>query len=277
MLCHYCNKRKGIYIVTKTGKVCCQPHRNSCPEMKQKNKEGQKRTGFRWREEDKKEMSKRRGGKNNGMYGKRHTEKSKKKLRQRLSGKTYESLYGLEEAQRLKKNYSQKMKGRKAWNKGMTGTKYLKHFTKESREKHKSFKGKRHSEESKKKIRLLMIKNIERRCGQKAPNYNKKGCKIIDNYGLKNGFSFQHAENGGEYFIEELGYWLDGYDPKKNVAIEIDELSHFDSDGKLTPKDQKRQKEIIKVLRCSFIRVKVDHDSNILEIRVFKQNKLKRR
>jgi len=38
------------------------------------------------------------------------------------------------------------------------------------------------------------------------PNYNIKSIPIIEQYGKENGYNFQHAENGGEYYVEGLGY-----------------------------------------------------------------------
>jgi len=32
--------------------------------------------------------------------------------------------------------------------------------------------------------------------------------------------------NGGEHFIPELGYWVDGYDKNKNIVIEYYETRH---------------------------------------------------
>lgn len=67
---------------------------------------------------------------------------------------------------------------------------------------------------------------------------------------------FQHAENGGEYHIKKLGYWVDGYDKEKNIVIEIDEKHHFNSDGTYKKRDIVRQKEIKDFLNCKFIRIK---------------------
>jgi len=66
-----------------------------------------------------------------------------------------------------------------------------------------------------------------------------------------------HAENGGEFFVKELGYFLDAYDPIKNIALEIDEARHFDSDGNLCEKDQIRQQQIEILLGCTFKRIRV--------------------
>ena len=119
--------------------------------------------------------------------------------------------------------------------------------------------GKKRKPETIKKMRLKMIERIEesiKNGGQITPQYNKNGCKIIDKYGKENGYSFQHAENGGEFYIRKLGYWVDGYDKEKNVVIEIDESFHFDVNGNLLERDIRRQKEIEETLKCKFIRIK---------------------
>jgi hypothetical protein len=69
--------------------------------------------------------------------------------------------------------------------------------------------------------------------------------------GNENGYSFQHAMNGGEFYIEELGYWLDGYDSINNIVIEYNEKHH----RRQTVKDEKRKKEIIEFLKCKFIEI----------------------
>ena len=121
--------------------------------------------------------------------------------------------------------------------------------------------GKKYNEETKLKHRLHYIKRIEnsKKEGiQLFPFFNKKACEIIDLYGKENEYNFQHAMNGGEYFIEHLGYWVDGYDKEKNVVIEIDENHHFNIDGTLKEKDIIRQKQIENALSCKFIRIKYD-------------------
>lgn len=80
---------------------------------------------------------------------------------------------------------------------------------------------------------------------------------IIEKFGKENGFNFQHAENGGEFKVPGLGYWVDAYDSKKNVVLEIDERQHFDKFGNLIERDVKRQNEIISVLGCQFYRIKL--------------------
>lgn len=118
---------------------------------------------------------------------------------------------------------------------------------------------KSHVPETIQKIRKATIKYLtEQVTGQLAPRYNVNSISIIEEYGRDNGYNFQHAENGGEYYISELGYWVDGYDKENNVVIEIDEPHHFDRDGNLTPRDIRRQVEIENLLNCKFIRIKYE-------------------
>jgi len=103
-----------------------------------------------------------------------------------------------------------------------------------------ALKGRIFSDDTIKKMRLSAIKRIESQCGQIHPNYNPDACKIIDEYGKKHNFEFQHAENGGEVNIG--GYFPDGIDIQKKTIIEIDENHHFNIDGTYTQRDMKRQK-----------------------------------
>jgi len=112
------------------------------------------------------------------------------------------------------------------------------------------------SDETRRKIRLGNIRDLQNKHGQIFPNYNKKACEMIEKFGKENGYNFIHAENGGEFHIKELGYWVDGYDKDKNVVIEVDEEFHFDYDGNLLDSDVRRQKEIEEFLHCKFIRIK---------------------
>lgn len=119
----------------------------------------------------------------------------------------------------------------------------------------KTWIGRSHTEETKKKQRLSTLSYLRSCKGQLAPRYNKDSISIIEEYGKNHGYSFLHAENGGEYFVKELGYFLDGYDPVNNVALEIDEQHHFDGSGNLTKRDQVRQQQIQELLGCKFFRV----------------------
>jgi hypothetical protein len=84
------------------------------------------------------------------------------------------------------------------------------------------------------------------------PSFNVKACDIIEKYGKDNGYNFQHALNGGEFFIRELGYWVDGYDIEKNVVIEYYETAH----KQMIEKDEIRIEKIKNTLNCEVIILK---------------------
>lgn len=194
-----------------------------------------------------------------GMSGKKHSEKTKKKISELLKGKC--------RSEEIKKKISESHKGKilSSQHKNKLSISHLgiKRFphTEETKEKiSKSLKGRICSEEHVKNMRTSRITNIQRdkfNGNQMYPAYNPDACKLIDEYGNTNGYNFQHAENGGEHHIKELGYWVDGYDKKRNVVIEVDEKKHFDRKGNLKEKDVMRQKEIQSHLNCEFIRIKI--------------------
>ena len=103
--------------------------------------------------------------------------------------------------------------------------------------------GRHNSEKTIQKIR-------ERKLGRVTPAFNPVACKIIDKYGKKHGYKFQHALNGGEFRV--IGYSVDGYDKKKNVVIEYYEKRHL----KTRSRDAYRKRNIIKHLGCKFIELK---------------------
>jgi hypothetical protein len=72
----------------------------------------------------------------------------------------------------------------------------------------------------------------------------------------ENNIFIQHALNGGEYYIKDLGYWVDGYDEENNTVYEWDEEYHHYVNGELSEKDIKRQLEIEEFLKCRFIRIR---------------------
>ena len=100
----------------------------------------------------------------------------------------------------------------------------------------------------------LSAKNRVIKSGMPSVNYNSEACKIIDNYGNENGYNFQHAENGGEYKIriDNIHYFVDGYDKDKNIVIEYYENFHKWN----IEKDKKRKQKIIDKLDCEFIELK---------------------
>ena len=115
------------------------------------------------------------------------------------------------------------------------------------------FFGKMHSIETKQKMRLSAIKRIENTVGQVIPNYNPKSISILKQKANELGITdLQHAENGGEFYIKDLGYWVDGYSKEKNIVIEYYEPFH----DRHVKRDTQRKNEIIKLLNCDFIEIK---------------------
>jgi len=107
------------------------------------------------------------------------------------------------------------------------------------------------------KKRILILKKINNNLKngyQITPNFNPKACKIFDKISEKKNVHIQHAMNGGEYYIKELGYWIDGYDIENNIVYEYDEKYH--ESKKQKEKDLIRENEIKSFLKCKFIRIK---------------------
>ena len=105
--------------------------------------------------------------------------------------------------------------------------------------------------EVRKKIRLSVIKDLEKKLGTVSPNYNPQACEIINWFNMYYDFNFQHALNGGECRIKNLGYWPDGYDGDNNTVIEIYEPRH----KRQLEKDNRRKQEIINHLKCHFMEI----------------------
>lgn len=114
--------------------------------------------------------------------------------------------------------------------------------------------GKHQTDETKQKQRARRIESLLTR-NNIYPGYNPKSIPIIESKAKELGITdLQHAENGGEFHIEELGYFVDGYSKEKNIVIEFDEKHHKYQKNK----DLKRQKEIEEFLGCKFIRIKYE-------------------
>ncbi len=105
--------------------------------------------------------------------------------------------------------------------------------------------------------------------GQMFPGYNRQSIPIIEQYGKERGYNFQHAENGGEFRIPELGYWVDGYDKENNIVIEYYEDRHKETETR----DTRRIIEIINTLGCDLHIIK-EWDNNV-EIIKYEDNKNK--
>lgn len=169
----------------------------------------------------------------NGFKGKTHSPETKNKLKE-IANKRFENI---EEKKKIGD-------GLREWHKNNEN----------------SFKGKQHTDYSKQKQRVSAIKRIERlkfNGNSVTPNYNPKEMEYFNKIEKEmklNGIYI--GKNGSQYYIKELGYFPDFYDPVKNVIIEYDEKHHYVDvySNKLKNKDIKRQSEIMQKLGCKFYR-----------------------
>lgn len=109
------------------------------------------------------------------------------------------------------------------------------------------------SKVTKKRQRISAIKRIEKYKlnGQPlTPCSGKYEKSILDNLEQCLGYTILRQH-------KVAGYFLDGYCPMLNLAIEIDELKHFDCDENLKVKDLERQKEIEGEMGYKFLRIKI--------------------
>lgn len=109
-------------------------------------------------------------------------------------------------------------------------------------------KGKKHSQESRRKLRIAQIKNIEKQFNNGQPIYptiGKNETEILDQIEMENGITIirQHPV---------AGYFVDGYDEENNVVYEVDEFGHT----RMVEKDKEREENIINELNCEVIRIK---------------------
>lgn len=117
------------------------------------------------------------------------------------------------------------------------------------------------------------VKRIEKQRllsgGNIGKNYNPIACEFFNRLNLEHGWNGIHALNKGEKIVYELGYFLDYYEPNKNIVIEWDENYHRREKQK--EKDQLKQKEVTKLLGCKFYRIK-QYDMDFDLIQKVKQN-----
>jgi very-short-patch-repair endonuclease len=168
-----------------------------------------------------------------GMLGKHHSKETKEKLRKNNShywkGKHF--------SEETKKKISMSNKGRISPHKG-------KHFSEETKKKISlGNKGKIVSIESRKKMRLATFEYAKKIANIICPRIGHNEKQILDK--LEQELQYKILR---QYKIE--GYFVDGYIPELNLAIEVDEIP------KDKEKDIKRQKIIEEKLNCKFIRIK---------------------
>ena len=185
-------------------------------------------------------------------YGEARVNESKKRTSGSVSGEK-NPFYGKKHTDETKKHLSEAIKNSEKHKKVTESPEYREKL-KNALLNSEKLKESRKSEEYRNKKRVQFSECIK--LGTKPHScFNPKACRIFDKIMEEQGIFIQHAMNGGEYLVEGLGYWLDGYDAENNVAYEYDENHHFVG-GKLRDKDIKRQKEIEEKLHCKFVRLK---------------------
>jgi hypothetical protein len=105
------------------------------------------------------------------------------------------------------------------------------------------------SNETRQKLREIRFKKLSE-CGISYPCVGNQEKETLDKIELERGIKIKR-----QHYI--IGYFLDGYVPELNLAIEVDESHHFDKNGSYSQHDVLRQKEIEEALKCSFERIKV--------------------
>ena len=73
--------------------------------------------------------------------------------------------------------------------------------------------------------------------------------------GLRKREAFPNEKIIDDFYFKEFDYMIDFYLSKRKLAIEVDELGHFDRD-QIT--ENKRQKKLEEYLGCTFIRINPD-------------------
>jgi hypothetical protein len=124
-----------------------------------------------------------------------------------------------------------------------------------------AWKGRKHSEEFKEKMREKAIDRIENQSGSIRCNFSERACEFIDRLNEKMHWNLQHAKNGGEVRIGN--FFVDGYDKERNIVFEYDEKKHYADveHNVLKDKDYERQNKIIEILGCKFYRYNEANDS----------------
>ena len=204
-------------------------------------------------------------GSKNPFYQKKHSLKSRRKMSQTdrsyMSGKNHYAYTKSGWREKMKKALSGKnnpMYGKTGKLNPFFGKKHKKETILLLKEKCSGVNagnyGKIFSDEHKNKIRLSHIKRAKRVGKFYKPNFNEKSCQYFDKMEKEKGWNGFYATKNGECFIEDLGYWLDYFEPNKNIVVEWDESRHYNSLGELNDVDKFRMDKIIKHLNCQFFR-----------------------
>ena len=107
------------------------------------------------------------------------------------------------------------------------------------------------SDETKRKMRVSAINYIKKNCKGFKPRIGKNEKRILDE--LEQELNYKIIR---QYYIKNIGYFVDGYISELNLVIEIYENHHYMINNRLKKKELKREKEIKGKLNCKFMRIK---------------------
>ena len=99
------------------------------------------------------------------------------------------------------------------------------------------------------------------------PNFNAIACRWFEEFDNVNNTNGFHATSEGEFYIEELGFFPDYFNPQLKLIMEWDEAHHYTKKGELFAKDHERQKAIQDLFPdYQFIRIKEDDFKEYLDL-----------
>lgn len=213
----------------------------------------------RFSNEKKRELSIKNSGCGNPFYGKTHSEDVKKFLSLPKTKEHIDKIAlantGKVRSEEYKKKMSEKMKGKKH-----SAEHNIKiSLARKGDPRTKTRLGIPWSDEQKKKCR---ISHINRRNllyggadGVMYPNVGLGENKYFRKLELETGWDgIYHGKSNKQFYLNELGYFVDYYEPTLNIVIEYDETKHYDKNWNLKEKDVIRQREIKNYLKCKFYR-----------------------
>ena len=195
-----------------------------------------------------------------GRKGKKHTEEFKESQSIRMQKRKKEL------------GFINSPEARKKLSKSKKGVKFSEEHKRELSKSHigkpSLKKGKKLSEKTKRKIAVSVVRYMKKNIGDIHPWFNKDSIPFFKSIDKKYDMDAQYAtKRGGEFYIKELGYWVDFYSEKYNLVIEWNEEAHYKL-NRLSIKHLKRQEQIKRKLKCIFINIR---QKKIKEENVFRK------
>jgi hypothetical protein len=197
---------------------------------------------------------------------------AKEQMKIQRVGKTNEEIYGVERAKQISEKHSASSTGIPSKLKGKTlleicngdEEKLKNRIMKISTSVREKFK----DPLVKRKLQLARMRNIKNNYGLAHPNYNRSACEIFKEFDSMNQTNGRYAMyGGGEYLIEDLGFFPDYINFSLKLIIEVDEDKHFLKDGSLRLEDKTRQDKIQNYYKdYTFLRFRDYEMDNILKI-----------